>query len=677
MDLESIRERLSAADAALIDAIAARQRLVFEVAEVKSQGASALRDVTREEDVLTRVVEMGRESGLDPFYVTRLFREILNHSLRTQEAALSQGVTAPLDSLRVGYQGSEGAYSHMAGRRHFGASPREAAFRGFETFEAMLAALELGELDRAILPLENSTSGSVTQNYDLLARMDLAIVGEEIQEVDHCLMALGDVPLSRIRRVFSHPVALSQCGRFLSGLIDAHVEAYTDTAMSARRVREDQDPSQAAIASEEAARIHGLTILRRGIADNRENFTRMAMVALKPEACDLRVSAKTSLLFATRHEEGALLRCLTVLAEHHLNLTKIESRPRPGSPWEYLFHADFEGNIASPEVDSAVRELRSRASFLKVLGSYPSRTSAETRPVEPRPRISAVSVGETPRPPVPAPAAKEGAAAQSSLVSRRHRAEDTLVQVAPGVVMGGRSMVVIAGPCAVESRAQVRSCARIVKEMGGSMLRGGCFKPRTSPYSFQGHGLEALDWLAEAGAEAGLPIVTEVMHPRDLEAVAAKAHMVQIGARNMQNFSLLREVGQIHRPVMLKRGMMSSIDEWLNAAEYILAQGNQMVVLCERGIRTFETATRNTLDLSAVPVVRERTHLPIIVDPSHAVGVRQFIPPMVRAAVAAGAHGVMVEIHPDPGAALSDGPQALTFDAFEELMSTLVRRESV
>jgi chorismate mutase/prephenate dehydratase len=383
------------------------------------------------------------------------------------------------------------------------------------------------------------------------------------------------------------------------------------------------------------------------------------------------VPAKTSLVFATRHEEGALLRCLAALAEHHLSLSKLESRPRPGMPWEYLFYADFEGNIADPDVEKAVRELQSRASYLKILGCYPSRTSPDTRPAEPRPRVTVSSVAEE-APAVTAGPSSKATSGSPALASREHRAEDTVIPIGQGVVLGGTARpVVIAGPCAVESLAQVRACARIVKEMGGAMLRGGCFKPRTSPYSFQGHGYEALDWLAEAGAEASLPIVTEVMHPRDLEMVAQKAHMIQIGARNMQNFSLLREVGQVHRPVMLKRGMMSSIDEWLNAAEYILAHGNQMVLLCERGIRTFETATRNTLDLSAVPVVRERSHLPIIVDPSHAVGVRRFIPPMARAALASGAHGIMVEIHPDPKAALSDGPQALTFDMFENLMRTL------
>lgn len=671
MDLDSIRERLSAADAALVDALAARQRLVFEVAEVKASGNAALRDVSREEDVLTRVTARGREGGLDPFHVTRIFREILSHSLRTQESLLAPGRDATTATLRVGYQGSEGAYSHMAGLRHFGAQGRDVTYRGYEGFEVMLESLVAEEIDRAILPLENSTSGSVTPNYDLLARMNVAIVGEEIQEVDHCLMALEDVPLSRIRRVFSHPVALSQCGRFLSTLGDCEVEAFTDTAMSARRVRADGDASQAAIASEEAARVHGLVILKRGVADNRENFTRMAIVARQPEACDPRVPAKTSLVFATRHEEGALLRCLAVLAEHHLNLTKLESRPRPGTPWEYLFYADFEGNIADPKVTQAVRELLSRASFLKVLGSYPSRTAEGARPAEPRPQMRVTSVEET-RP--AAPPAASAATGTAALVSRAHRAEDTQIPLGSGMLIGGTARpVVIAGPCAVESLEQVRSCARIVKETGGSMLRGGCFKPRTSPYSFQGYGYEALEWLAEAGAETGLPIVTEVMHPRDIGPVAEKAHMIQIGARNMQNFSLLREVGQVHRPVMLKRGMMSSIDEWLNAAEYILAHGNQMVLLCERGIRTFETATRNTLDLSAVPVARERSHLPIIVDPSHAVGVRQFIPPMARAALSSGAHGLMVEIHPDPRTALSDGPQALTFPMFESLMRSLDR----
>jgi 3-deoxy-7-phosphoheptulonate synthase len=258
------------------------------------------------------------------------------------------------------------------------------------------------------------------------------------------------------------------------------------------------------------------------------------------------------------------------------------------------------------------------------------------------------------------------------LASRVTRSQDSTFRIG-NVIVGDERPVIIAGPCSVESREQIMTCAQLVKEQGGHMLRGGCFKPRTSPYAFQGLGYAGLDLLEEAGRTYGLPIVTEVMHPADLERVARKADVIQLGARNMQNFSLLKEVGRIDRPVMLKRGMMASIDEWLAAAEYILAHGNQQVILCERGIRTFETATRNTLDLSAVPVVKELTHLPVIVDPSHACGTWRWVPAMTEAALAAGAHGVMVEIHPEPAKALSDGPQALDFEVFRRLMQRIGR----
>jgi chorismate mutase/prephenate dehydratase len=529
----------------------------------------------------------------------------------------------------------------------------------------MLEAVHAGELDYAVLPIENTTSGSVAAAYDLLSRMDLALVGEEIQEVDHCLLALEDVPLSRIRRIYSHPVALGQCGRFLGSLRDCHVEAFTDTAMAARRIRDEQDLSQAAIASEEAAALYGLAILKRGIQDQPENYTRMVIVARETAVFDRAIPCKTSLMFATRHEEGALLRCLSVLADRHLSMTKLESRPRPRNPWEYVFYVDFEGNLADPNVSEAVRAMAARASFLRVFGSYPARTGAEARQADPRPVVS-VSPSERPSAAESAPPAVLEKKAYT-LASRLHRREDTIIHVA-GVEIGGAKPVVIAGPCSVESREQIRACARVVKELGGHILRGGCFKPRTSPYSFQGLGYEALDLLREAADEVGLPIVTEVMHPADVGPVAEKAHILQVGARNMQNFSLLKEVGKVDRPVMLKRGLMSSVDEWLGAAEYVLAQGNQMVFLCERGIRTFETSTRNTLDLGAVPVVKELTHLPVIVDPSHALGVARWVPPLAEAALAAGAHGLMLEIHPDPAHALSDGAQSLTFPMFEALM---------
>ncbi|MFB6247380.1 MAG: bifunctional 3-deoxy-7-phosphoheptulonate synthase/chorismate mutase [Salinibacter sp.] len=247
-------------------------------------------------------------------------------------------------------------------------------------------------------------------------------------------------------------------------------------------------------------------------------------------------------------------------------------------------------------------------------------------------------------------------------VARDDTTDRTVVRVG-AVEIGGEDPVLIAGPCSVESRDQILRAAEAVAEAGGRLLRGGCFKPRTSPYSFQGLGAEGLDLLAEAGERFDLPVITEVLAPGDVAAVAARADVLQIGARNMQNFPLLKAVGRAERPVMLKRGMMATIEEWLSAAEYIVGHGNPNVFLCERGIRTFESATRYTLDLSSVPVVKERTHLPVVVDPSHAAGERRWVPALVQAALGAGAHGVMVEAHPNPDEALSDGPQSLSLDA--------------
>jgi len=254
-------------------------------------------------------------------------------------------------------------------------------------------------------------------------------------------------------------------------------------------------------------------------------------------------------------------------------------------------------------------------------------------------------------------------------VSREWRSENTTVTIAPGVTFGGRHVPVVAGPCSVESEKQILQAAQMVRDAGAVALRGGAFKPRSSPYAFQGMGEAGLELLAEARARTGMPVVTEVMDPRQVELVARYADVLQIGARNMQNFALLSEVGRVQRPVLLKRGLSGTITELLMAAEYVLAQGNGDVMLCERGIRTYETATRNTLDVAAIPVLKRETHLPVLVDPSHAGGRAHLVTPLALAAVAAGADGLIVEVHPDPAHALSDGEQSLEYGAFGEMMT--------
>ena len=400
-----------------------------------------------------------------------------------------------------------------------------------------------------------------------------------------------------------------------------------------------------------------------------------------PTTVDLRIPCKTSLILVTGHEEGDLLRCLEVLSGSGHSMTKLESRPRPGRPWEYMFFLDFEGNAADPRTAAALDELRAAALFVKILGSYPAKAlrprpgPATSRPGPPgSPRRGPIPPRRTrprcwrpwPRRPGPrwaGPGTTSWWTAPPGRTTRVIRVGDVLV--------GGDGFVVMAGPCSVESSEQIGATARFVRDHGAHVLRGGVFKPRTSPYAFQGLGWEGLDLLVAAGRETGLPVVTEVMAVDQVRRMAQAADILQVGARNMQNFDLLRELGKVDRPVLLKRGLSSTIEEWLAAAEYVVAQGNQQVILCERGIRTFESATRNTLDLSAVVVIRERTHLPVIVDPSHGTGLRRYVAPMAWAARAAGAHGLLIEVHPEPEKALSDADQSLAFDEFAALMSKL------
>jgi 3-deoxy-7-phosphoheptulonate synthase len=325
---------------------------------------------------------------------------------------------------------------------------------------------------------------------------------------------------------------------------------------------------------------------------------------------------------------------------------------------------DVEGNVEDERMRTALDSVREFTGSLRVLGCYPCRTGAEPDVALPSRRL----VEETQAPEGCEVAVTPGTRGQ--LASLPESGRRSVIRVG-GAEIGGQRFTVIAGPCAVESREQIMASAEMVKTSGGLILRGGAFKPRSSPYSFQGLGMEGLDLLAEAGHAFGLPVVTECLRLEDVDAVAESADMVQVGARNMQNFELLKTLGKLRKPVLLKRGMSATVRELLQAAEYILAGGNHQVVLCERGIRTFETATRNTLDVSSVPVLKELTHLPVIVDPSHAAGRRELVVPLALAAAAVGADGLIVEAHPVPDEALCDKEQALSPGDLLNLVSGL------
>src|SRR5574338_1600247 len=668
--MQKIREKINSIDDQMLKLLAERRELSVEIIKLKNEDKTSIRDREREKILLTRLIEAGREYGLDTYYVSKIFQEIISDSIRIQNRFVldSSNSSNKSDILKVAIQGIEGSYSYLATNQFFSDSGKEIFFKKFNTFDEVVESVEDSTCDYAILPIENTTSGSINDVYDALTSSNLHIIGEEIFPVKHCLLTLEDVPINSIKKVFTHYQAARQCSKFLKSIHNAEVELLSDTAKSVEFIKEKGDKTFAAIASRESAEVFGVVVLRQDIANQQGNFTRFLVCSRDPISVDERIPAKTSLILATSHKPGSLVETLSVFRDHNINMTKLESRPIIGNPWEEMFYLDFQGNIQNQKVQQLLDEVGKHTRYLKVLGCYPAKDVEKTK-VE-RLTSDQHQIKESIIAPQIITKKKSDSKVTYKLASREYKSEDTIISVGD-VKIGGGGFIIIAGPCSVESYNQINECAKEVKDNFAHILRGGCFKPRTSPYAFQGLGFEALEYLKAAGDDYDLPIITEVLSVDQVERVAEKSDILQIGARNMQNFSLLSEAGKSFRPVMLKRGLMASIDELLNAAEYILARGNRQVILCERGIRTFETATRNTLDLSAIPVLKELTHLPIVVDPSHAVGKRDKVLPLAKAAKAVGADGIMVEIHPNPETALSDGEQSMRFDQFRLMTQEL------
>lgn len=380
--LSDHRRRLDALDDQLLDLLAERASIAREVAVAKDERGARLRDRAREAQLLGRIARRADELGIPADQVIRIYQEILNLSFHEQVSAiaapgLGNGTT------RVGFQGVAGAWSEMAAERIMSARHRRAAAVGFRTFDAVAAAVVDGRVDYGVLPVENTLAGSINDTYDLLKRHALSIVGEEVLLIDHCLAGLPGAALHQIRRVYSHPQALAQCAAFLSELPGVEAHVYYDTAAAMQKVAAEQDPVAAAIGGLQAAERYGLSALRESISDHPENYTRFLLVGTQPEPVPLAAAAKTSIIMTVRHEEGALLSALNIIHRHHINLTKLESRPRPGHPFEYFFYVDFEGNIDDLNTKSMLEELRTATREIRILGSYVSRTVAEGRPITP------------------------------------------------------------------------------------------------------------------------------------------------------------------------------------------------------------------------------------------------------------------------------------------------------
>jgi 3-deoxy-7-phosphoheptulonate synthase len=576
------------------------------------------------------------------------------------------------------FEGIDGAHSQLALEAYFRArcSEGEACTAGSPSFRAAAVAVSAGRADVGIVPIDNAIAGTVRDGYDLLLEFDLVPIAEIVWRMDHRLLGVPGSTLDDIREVLAHPLVIAECGKFLSSLPHSRAIPCEDTGIAAREVSRAGNTALAAIAPPNAAVRYGLVELAPRVADHPENFTRFiifrarnaAYAALAVDESD--GPRKTSLILVTSNAPGSLSRCLGVIANANISVAKLESKPTLGRPHQAEFYLDIDGDLFDSQHAETLENLRAAAVDLRIIGSYRANAHVAAPPAgmpsmlpplgDMLPKVTFV------------PQKPPKSSSNTPRAARDSRPHGTRVRV-DGVEIGDGTFAIIAGPCSVESREQVLETAFAVRDAGAVMLRGGAFKPRTNPYAFQGLGWEGVTFLCEAGRSTGMPTVSEVMSIDQVERMAAQIDVLQIGARNMQNFDLLKAVGRTGKPVLLKRGLSATIEELIAAAEYILAEGNPNVMLCERGIRTFETATRNTLDLSAVPVLREKTHLPVIVDPSHGVGVRRWIAPMCRAAKAAGAHGIILEVHPNPPEALSDKEQALTFDDFRAVVADLER----
>ncbi len=371
-DLEAIRKKLDEIDRTILKSLAQRQGLVKEVSELKLKNEQGIRDLEREEQLLNRIRDLAAEVGLDRYYAEHLFRDIITNSVRFQTHSLvdHQNETANGETIRVSFQGTDGAYSHQAAIRHFSERYDKVDAIGYDTFQQAAQAVLDEKVHYALLPIENTTAGSINDTYDILGNENIHIVGEEILKVVHCLMALEPVDVSKIRRIMSHPQAIAQCSHFLAKLPRCRVESYIDTAMSAKKVLEDGDLSQAAIAGAHAADLYGLHVIEHDITNQKHNFTRFVVVTRKPVEVDLQIPAKTSLMMTTSNEEGSLIECLNILHKHKINMAKLESRPRLNEPWRYSFYLDIHGNLNDETVKKALDEINKKADELKILGCY-------------------------------------------------------------------------------------------------------------------------------------------------------------------------------------------------------------------------------------------------------------------------------------------------------------------
>ncbi|GIU22801.1 chorismate mutase [Shewanella schlegeliana] len=647
--LNHTREQITNLDNELLALLAKRRELSLDVARSKEVDVRPIRDTTREKELLSRLVKQGREQGLDAHYVISLYQSIIEDSVLNQQAYLHGRANPETQQQQycIAYLGARGSYSYLAASRYCDRRQVKMQDLGCQSFDEIVQAVESGHADYGFLPIENTSSGSINEVYDVLQHTSLAIVGETTIEVGHCLLANSDSNISDIKTIYAHPQPISQCSRYLSQHGEFKLEYCSSSAEAMEKVCNANDNSVAAIGSAEGGALYQLEAIETGLANQKVNQSRFIVVARKAVEVPEQLPAKCTLIMATGQKPGALVEALLVLKARNLNMSKLESRPIPGTPWEEMFYLDIDANLSSEPMQAALKELEKTTRFIKVLGCYPCETVKPTQlsnsqlMIEPD---TSKAITVTPTEPV-----------KQLRVSKQYKSEPT--QVLCGQLnLGAGNIGAIAQVQLPLDLQQFEQQAKRLKESGFQAVA-------IQGLSQQSDLINSIAKFKHTLTQFGLVNVLVIDHETDLAIATQFADIVMLSGNLMYNQAILTQLGSLLIPVVLERNAMASVDDLLDAAETLLSQGNQQLILCESGVSTLNNSGRPSLDLAALVELKALSHLPIVVNPSYAIETEQMAT-FVRAIKQLKGDGIMLNL---------SALEASTLEAKPELLNELLR----
>ncbi|MGI2190029.1 chorismate mutase [Shewanella baltica] len=609
--LNQTREQITNLDNELLALLAERRRLSLEVARSKEVDVRPIRDTQREKELLARLVKEGREKGLDAHYVISLYQSIIEDSVLNQQAYLHGRANPETQKQQycIAYLGARGSYSYLAATRYCQRRQVEMLDLGCQSFDEIVQAVESGHADYGFLPIENTSSGSINEVYDVLQHTSLSIVGETTIEVSHCLLGKAGSKLADIKTVYAHPQPISQCSRYLSQHKDLRLEYCSSSAEAMDKVNQSPDNSAAAIGSAEGGALYQLESIEAGLANQKINQSRFIVVARKAVAVPEQLPAKTTLIMATGQKAGALVEALLVLKAHQLNMSKLESRPIPGTPWEEMFYLDIDANISSESMQAGLKQLERITRFTKVLGCYPCETVKPTQ-------LSNSQLLIEPSTSKDQVISENGANTSPVRYSKAYKEQASEINCGAMTIGAGH----------------VGAIAQITLNNDISHLALSAFEQQVKQLKeagFQAVLLNAVSQLAMAEVtlaklrqilhQYGLVCIIAIEQEADMPLAVQHADMLFLAGKQMFNQTLLTQAGTLPIPLILERNDMASFEELLTATEVILSQGNQQLILCDSGIRTLNNANLPSLDLTSLIQIKATSHLPILINPSYAV----------------------------------------------------------